>query len=328
MTSEQETTTRDRTRAEQALLAGLVEYGLFVPSEVPGIYGRGVVYEAVLAGFNHFLSQQTREDGACCLHFPPIMPRANLERIGYLESFPHLAGLVFSFEGGDVDHLELLSQLQNGESYAGAVKMTDVVLNSATCQPLYPTLRGKRLPDGGSLFDLVAYCFRREPSHDPIRMQSFRMREHVCLGHPADVRRWRERWLVRAREMFQRIGLKVDEVVANDPFFGRGGRMLATEQRASEAKFEFVLPISSTEAPTAIMSFNYHEDHFTGPYDIRTSDGARAHSACLGIGIERIAIALFKTHGFDPETWPASVRAHLGLSGKPRPEGTPGGDAA
>jgi seryl-tRNA synthetase len=240
------------------------------------------------------------------------MPRANLERINYLESFPHLAGLIFSFDGNEADHLKLLTSLANGESYAGSVKMTDLVVASATCQPLYPTLRG-RLPEGGRLFDLTQYCFRREPSNDPARMQSFRMREHVRLGTPAEVQHWREDWYGRAHTLFTGLGLQVDRVVANDPFFGRGGKVLATNQLEQQFKFELVTPITSEELPTPIFSFNYHETHFTALYDIEMHGGGTAHSGCLGIGIERIVIALFKRHGFDPRTWPAAIRALLHL---------------
>ena len=35
----------------------------------------------------------------------------------------------------------------------------------------------------------------------------------------------------------------------------------------------------------------------------------------LGFGLERIVMALFKTHGFDPEKWPAQVRSRSGIRG-------------
>jgi hypothetical protein len=41
-----------------------------------------------------------------------------------------------------------------------------------------------------------------------------------------------------------------------------------------------------------------------------------AHTACLGFGLERIVIALFKTHGFDPADWPEAIRQRLGFSRK------------
>jgi hypothetical protein len=49
-------------------------------------------------------------------------------------------------------------------------------------------------------------------------------------------------------------------------------------------------------------------------FDIRTHDGAVAHSACVGFGLERVALALFKKHGLQLEKWPAEVRDVLALS--------------
>jgi len=44
---------------------------------------------------------------------------------------------------------------------------------------------------------------------------------------------------------------------------------------------------------------------------MESAEGQGAHSACLGFGLERIAIGLFKTHGFDPLRWPHAVREQL-----------------
>jgi seryl-tRNA synthetase len=56
-----------------------------------------------------------------------------------------------------------------------------------------------------------------------------------------------------------------------------------------------------------VCSFNFHQEHFGHTFDIRTQDGNIANTACLGFGLERIVMALFKTHGFKPEHWPSEV---------------------
>ncbi len=100
--------------------------------------------------------------------------------------------------------------------------------------------------------------------------------------------------------------------VANDPFFGRSGRLLARSQRAQALKFEVLVQIAGPE-PTAVASFNYHHDHFTATYGLQMAGGDVAHTACLGFGLERISLALFHTHGLDTARWPDPVRAELGL---------------
>ena len=155
-----------------------------------------------------------------------------------------------------------------------------------------------------------AYVFRREPSEDPARLQMFHQREIVRLGEPHIVQAWRDAWRERALELLGGIGLEVELDLASDPFFGRSGRMLTASQRQQELKFEVLTPIAGPE-PTAVASFNYHQDHFASVYGLRCADGEPAHTACLGFGLERITIALLATHGFDIHAWPAEVGERL-----------------
>jgi seryl-tRNA synthetase len=296
--------------AEKLFLNDLVRSRLLIETGVPGVFGRGAVFEEVLSRFDAFVSSGVAGDGAERIHFPPILSRKNFEKSGYLKSFPQLAGSVFAFQGKDADHQALLGALAEGNDWTAYQKATDVVLTPAGCYPVYPTFAGT-LPEGGKLVDLWSYCFRHEPSEDPARMQMFRMRELIRLGDVESVREWRGDWIKRGLAMLEAVGLPAYVAVANDPFFGRGGRMLAANQRDQELKFEIVCPITSTEKPTAIMSFNWHQEHFANTFGIKTSKGETAQTACLGFGMERIILALFKTHGLNPAEWPTAVRSKL-----------------
>jgi hypothetical protein len=39
--------------------------------------------------------------------------------------------------------------------------------------------------------------------------------------------------------------------------------------------------------------------------------GVVSHSGCVGFGLERIALALIRHHGFNAQAWPRDVRALL-----------------
>lgn len=296
---------------EKELLAALVQHGLLVPTGVDGVLGRGRAFEEVVERFDRLVSATCADDGAELVRFPPVIPRKDFERSDFLEAFPHLAGSIWSFTGDTREHRQMMDRIEAGGSYAPFQTMTDVVLAPAACYPVYPLAAGA-LPAEGRLFDVASYCFRHEPSTDPARMQIFRMREQVRIGDPSMVRSFRDRWIGRARELLSTLGLAVEPAPANDPFFGRGGKLLATNQRQQELKYELVLPICSIERPTALMSFNYHQDHFGGAFGIRTAEGEVAHTACVGFGLERIALALFKTHGCVLSAWPSEVRRRLG----------------
>ena len=289
----------------------LVEHKLIIPVGVPGAFGRGAVFEDVLRRFDAAISHVAKDDGAERMLFPPILDRKVFEKSEFLDSFPQLAGSVFSFMGTDSQHGELRGRIRDGKPWSDLQSMTGVVLSPAACYPVYPSFTGT-VPDAGRLVDMQNWVFRHEPSPEPTRMQAFRVREFVRAGTGDVVVRWRDVWLERGLALLRSLGLPARSVAASDPFFGRGGRMLAASQREQELKFEVVVPIISEEAPTAVCSFNYHQEHFGKIFSIHTLDGAIAQTACLGFGMERVVMALFKTHGFVPAEWPAPVRAVLG----------------
>ncbi len=122
-----------------------------------------------------------------------------------------------------------------------------------------------------------------------------------------------EYWLKLGSEILVDVGLAVESVVANDPFFGRDGRMMAASQKEQVLKFELLHAVATDEKPTAITSCNYHQNYFGHTFGIQTVDGGDAHTSCIGFGLERIALALFMTHGFDPDQWPTDVKQVLEL---------------
>ena len=286
---------------------GLVRAGLIVPASVPGVFGRSAVFEDVVARFDAAVA---RLEPADHLVFPPVIDRRILEQVGYMDSFPQLAGTVHGFTGKELDARKLSERIHAGGAWGDAMTITDVALNPAACYPLYPTLPGT-VPAHGRVVTMQNWVYRREPSPEPTRMQAFRVREFVACGAPEMVIGWRDRWLARGVALLEALGLPARADVAADPFFGRGGKMLAASQKELKLKFEVLVPVISRDEPTACCSFNYHEAKFTDAFGIKLPGDALAHTACLGFGLERCAMALFQTHGFDPGAWPSAVREQL-----------------
>ena len=286
---------------------------LFRPMGVDGVYGRTARYEGVVEALAALISRH-REPGAEILRFPPVVSRALIEKSGYLKSFPHLLGCVCSLSGGEREIGAAVDRFVAGQNWTDALSTGDLVLAPAACYPVYPMAAAAGpIPADGLTFDVACDCFRREPSKLLDRLQSFRMREYVCIGTPEHVDDFRRRWMVRAEQMAVQLGLPYRIEQASDAFFGRGSKLMAMSQIEQALKFELVVPIRAEGPPTACMSFNYHRDHFGAVWNLCDAAGQAMHTGCVAFGMDRLVLALFAIHGLDYAWWPAAVRKALDI---------------
>jgi len=293
--------------------ATLLTRHVLTPTDIDGVYARSEHFEQVIDGLSRAITR-LREPGAETLRFPPVMSRHVVEKSGYLKSFPNLLGCVCALHGTEAEIRTAADQYAEGGNWTASLSPADLVLTPAACYPVYPLVAGRGfVPSNGLQFDVACDCFRHEPSARLDRLQSFRMRELVCIGSPETVTGFRQRWIERGRQLAADLGLECNVELANDPFFGRAGQMVGISQRQQELKFELQVPVYSMREPTACMSFNYHRDHFGTVWDIRDDSRAIVHTGCVAFGMDRLAVALFATHGTDLQEWPTFVLNFLGL---------------
>ena len=285
---------------------------LFTSMNVDGVYGRTGAYEDVVDGLGRYIGT-LRPKGAEVFRFPPVVSRALIEKSGYLKSFPHLLGCVCALGTDPKRVTDAVARYESGGDWTDSAQPSELVLAPAACYPIYPIAAERGAIGDTLLFDVASDCFRREPSKDIDRLQSFRMREFVAIGAPEQISAFRDEWMARAPEIAGDLGLNHTIDAASDPFFGREGQMVGRFQVANALKFEMLIPVRSTDTATACMSFNCHRDHFGEVWGMRTADGELAHTACVAFGIDRLAVALFARHGVEVAGWPTGVRGRLGV---------------
>jgi seryl-tRNA synthetase len=286
---------------------------LFAPTGSNGVHARTALFETAIEALSTLITAH-READTEVLRFAPVMSRHQVEKSGYLHGFPHLLGCVCGLQGDEAEIHAAVGRFNGGEDWTDALRATDLVLTPAACYPLYPLAAARgAVPAGALKFDVESYCFRREATHEIDRFQAFRMREFVCMGSPRQAFDFRSRWLARAQAIADALALPYRIAPASDPFFGRAAKLIAQSQVEQSLKFEMLIAVRSAAQPTACMSFNCHRDHFASTWGLHTEDGEVAHTACVAFGMDRLALALFATHGLDLARWPQRTRQSLAL---------------
>ena len=258
------------------------------PGALDGLYFDSPFFSALVTSVSDYLGTSVYDSAEAELSAPPAIAFANVERSGYAASFPQLLGLVSTRE----------SQQEHPDS---------VALAPTACYHVYPLFASGALPIGAPI-DVENWCFRNEMSRDPFRMVTFRMRENVFVGKPSDVDRWVAEVQGAGTAALARLGLDVSLEAASDPFFGETARLMTASQLNQGLKHEFQIELPETRV--ALGSTNRHLDHMTHSFGIGAPEDG-LHSACIGFGLERVALALLYGHGLGVSDWPPDVRELL-----------------
>jgi seryl-tRNA synthetase len=257
--------------------------------------------------------------------YPTLIPLAALDRCGYLTSFPQYAMFATRLRSDVDNYRAFLDRMGDdgtpvGERILPHCGGVDYCLPPTMCYHTFHQLTGTELPAGTKVVTARGKSFRHEARYHRglARLWDFTIREIVFLGTRDEVLDARSRFLARALELADALGVSGRCEVASDPFFANvDSGVRATSQRLLELKYELQLDLAPGDA-VSVASFNFHEQFFGDAFELRLPGGDTPFSGCVGFGLERFAFALVCQHGTDPAAWPTAVRAVLA----PTQEGT------
>src|ERR1700683_4306403 len=89
---------------------------LLLPTGIDGIYTRTAAFETVVDALSALISRN-REPGTEVLRFPPVMSRRQVEKSGYLKSFPHFLGCVSCLSGAETEIKSAVERSEGGEEW-------------------------------------------------------------------------------------------------------------------------------------------------------------------------------------------------------------------
>src|SRR6202162_4210629 len=111
--------------------------GLFRSMGVDGVYARSALYAHVVERLESYITRQ-RDPQAEIMRFPPVMSRKQLEKSGYLKSFPNLLGCVCALHGSEASIRSAVDRHENGGDWTTSGASSGFVLSPAACYPVYP----------------------------------------------------------------------------------------------------------------------------------------------------------------------------------------------
>src|SRR5215472_12361782 len=139
----------------------LINKAVFGECGSNGVYARTALFEQVINGLSRVITRH-REPNTEVLRFPPVMSRAQLERSGYLQSFPHLLGAV-SCLGGDEAKVRALVERPD---WPTQLSPTELVLSPAACYPVFLLPPRSHARIGSlSVFPDARVCLHRGAGH-------------------------------------------------------------------------------------------------------------------------------------------------------------------
>lgn len=278
----------------------------------PGRMGLGPTLVRLVAALERRLRRVARRFDAVPWRFPSLVGGDTLDRCSYLKSFPHSLSLVAHLRE-DLDAIQRFADSAKWTSDhvtldASTLDGVECLLSPTVCFHCYESLRGARLVAPTSVTAL-GKCFRYESGGMTglERLWDFSMREVVFVGPQRYVLESREAAIEETVAALDAIGLAYEIRTATDPFFVDAFSKQAAFQAAFELKYEIRATLPYKASSVAVGSFNYHQDFFGRCFEIEDSDGAPAHTGCVGYGLERLALAVTAQYGPDPAGWPAGL---------------------
>jgi len=252
--------------------------------------GKGIVlwtglFERSISSFSSLLFRTLGLDPDSVVYPPPIARKRVIKDSGYSTNFADLAGII-------ADLPEKIQTVHGDDS---------LCLPGAGCHPVFDCLAGKTI-DKFTIIGTVTPVFRRESQRNCWRLLSFRQAEAVILGQEADVHTKLDEFAKSAHSLLTNLGLRVRLSAASDSFTGRGAALKGIFQRSSASKTEF-LWTDAARMDHALLSTNRHWTTFGDRFNIRLNDGRTASTACIGVGLERVVLALNEVVGLSNICW-------------------------
>lgn len=246
--------------------------------------------------------------------YPPLWPVDLFKKINYFHEFPQqilmVSPLKPNFENRN-DFAQKYAEKNEFDKVSMKEHFEDSTfgLSPAVCDTCYYLHQNQKIQTN-SIYTTSNKVFRNESSNlDALdRLTVFTVRDIMFVGDQDFVHNSLKKVMDDLVILLKDIGLDCSISTANDPFFLNNTVVKNSFQNSANLKYEILALIPELDRKIAIGSFNFHLDFFGQAFDIQHSHcDENIYSACMGIGYERMAYALFSQFGKNFSEWPEKV---------------------
>ena len=264
---------------------------------------------------NFFYKLAIKKHKALDQENPVLWPIDLYKKINYLNEFPQQSLFMVGLKKNH-------NNLKNfANKYSGSKKFNNIKINNnfenaeyglqpAVCDNCYYTLSNLKLFKN-TIYTTYNKVFRNENSKNNSldRLMSFSVRDIMFVGDKNFVIKTRNKLIEDLKIFLKKTDLDCSIETANDPFFiGNVDKKLF--QDAFELKYEILATIPFLKKRIAIGSINFHLDTFGKAFNIKNKKN-NIFSGCIGIGFERLLLALYSQHGNKIQNWPKKFKKEI-----------------
>lgn len=242
----------------------------------------------------------------CIEHYYPVFLESSpLLKLNYFETMGQHIFVPLSPKGErrNIESFNFSNSKSNNHQNHLNLDLEDMcdatkVLAPSVCFHCFSSLKNKNLAFNQAI-TAKNRCFRNERSamQNLKRLQTFTMREAVFIGQLDWVEEGFETIKNTTLRFLESLNLFFKLSEANDYFFGKKGANAQIFQSSHKLKYEFQAYLPYDNSHISVGSINKHVQSMGQSFEIMTSDGNPSYSCCMGIGLERLALALLAQQG-------------------------------
>ena len=249
---------------------------------------------------------------------PVLWPIDLYKKIDYFSDFPQQILMISGLKKNYQAYNRFSKKYKKSNNFKNIkidknFRNSEYGLQPAVCDNCYYALKNSKFLNN-KIFTTYNKVFRDEVSkyNTLDRLISFSVRDIMFVGDKNFTLGIRNNLIESIKKFLNISELNCSIEVANDPFFVSNIDKKVF-QDAFDLKFEILADIPFLKEKIAIGSINYHFNTFGKALGI-LKKGKPVFSGCIGIGFERVLLALYSQFGTDLKHWPRKFKKLIKLT--------------